>query len=202
MRALLALVFLHGGSSQNVTTTAGPTNTSTTISSTTTTGAPRNYCPDTFCVDSRWIGTSKKPQCIFPSPDDLVPCWNNYCVDQAKDLNTSTQGAFCKDWQDPAGRVCYPLSNLTCNCSSLRHFDPKVFSPGQQPSGWVSVDCVYPTLPPTTTAAPSTTTPTRPPGPGPTSAGPTTPSSDAQSLLGYCALIPHVLAVLAWLPFL
>mmetsp|Transcript_24955 Transcript_24955/g.20536 ORF Transcript_24955/g.20536 Transcript_24955/m.20536 type:complete len:185 (-) Transcript_24955:3-557(-) len=176
-----------------------------TTTSTTTTGAPQYYCPGGFCVDNRWIGTQDSPQCIFPSPDELVPCWNNYCVDQAKDLNTSTQGAYCKDWQDPAGRVCFPLSNLTCNCSQMRQMDPKFVSPGQQPPGWVSVDCVYPTVPPSTTstAAPSTTSSTRAPGPGPTTGAPTSPTlpNVAKSIFGFCATLPNVLAVLALLLF-
>ncbi|KAF4703554.1 hypothetical protein FOZ63_026152, partial [Perkinsus olseni] len=67
-------------------------------------------------------------------------------------------GAYCKDWQDSAGRVCFPLSNLSCYCKKLRQVAPIVSSPGQQPPGWVPVDCVYPTTtpPPLTTPAPST----------------------------------------------
>ncbi|KAF4687483.1 hypothetical protein FOZ60_003849 [Perkinsus olseni] len=157
MRLLLSLPLLHLGRCQNVSTTA-PLST--------TTGPPRDYCPDGFCIDSRVVGSVSSPQCIYPTPEELGKCWDDYCVDEAQHLNTSVQGAYCKDWQNPAGRVCFPLSNLTCYCKELRQIAPIVSSPGQQPPGWVSVDCVYPsTSPPPPSPSTSTGRPD-PPSPG------------------------------------
>ncbi|KAF4672118.1 hypothetical protein FOL47_000889 [Perkinsus chesapeaki] len=161
-------------------TTPTTTTTTSTTSTTTSASAVTKYCPIGWCLDDQWF---KGGPCITPSPKDLRKCWNDFCTADANrrgihptNAQGRGQGTYCKDWQDPKGRICFHDIKLSCHCDSFNS-TPFSLSPRD---GWSVADpCSYPPPPePTTTESPTTSGPT---GPTTTGGSGTTlgPASDA-----------------------
>nr|ABV22168.1 unknown [Perkinsus chesapeaki] len=192
-----------GGPTSAVPTNSTAGNTTSTVTTTTTTTtsttAVTKYCPIGWCLDDQWF---EGGPCITPAPNELRKCWNDYCTADANhrgiyptNAQGHQQGTFCKEWQDPKGRVCFHDIELSCHCDSFNS-TPFSLSPRD---GWSVADpCSYPPPPePTTTESPTTTagSPTTTTTTGsPTTSGPTgaTTSSGGATTVGPTSAATHV----------
>ncbi|EER09328.1 hypothetical protein Pmar_PMAR003176, partial [Perkinsus marinus ATCC 50983] len=144
----LYLTFTFVAAQRNISVTPSRTSPPTTP-------GPVKYCPIGWCLDSKWF---KKRPCITPKPYVLRDCWNLFCKIDANhrgfyptNSQGRRQGTYCKDWQDPNGRICFHDTSLHCQCDKL-HITP--FSPHPR-DGWSEAQpCSYPPPPGVLTSPP------------------------------------------------